>query len=290
MCSRRRASMRFVLLLVTSLPAIAVAQNADKPKGRLIDPFARMPRPRDGMKLPDPRKAAEKATSNGTVAPTTPEPKAPEPNTPEPNTPVPPPDAPHVITPPPPVVPAVAELPPPSTPFRVTTLAYKGPPPVSPHAGLTLEVGIGFGMIYTAGRNNVVPSPGGVGGIDIGVGGWLSENAALTARIAGAATATTAGTVAASFLGPSLQIWSGEKTWLGFGFGLASMTRDSRRDDQDYALTGFGLDLRIGRAIYESGKHSINGSLEITPSWVKERASTPTTIASVAFLIGWQHL
>ncbi|NVB77157.1 MAG: hypothetical protein HOV81_02075, partial [Kofleriaceae bacterium] len=74
--SMRRAA----LLLVCLLSNVAFAQNApanDKPKGRIIDPFARMPHPRDGLKLPDPRRAAEKAAEHDAKTPPAPAPPAP---------------------------------------------------------------------------------------------------------------------------------------------------------------------------------------------------------------------
>jgi hypothetical protein len=273
--------MRYAALLVL-LSSVAYA---DKPKGRLIDPWGRIPRPRDNMKLPDPRKAAEKATTDGVVAPTTPEPTEPT----EPTDPTPPAPEPQLVVAPP--VEAVATLPPPSTPFGVTKLTYKEPPPVSPHEGLTLEAGIGFGVIYVTERNHLLSSPGGVGGLDLGIGAWLSRNVALTVRLAGSSTSTNMGVVVASYLGPSLQIWATDSTWIGFGIGLTAFSIDSSRDEYDLALGGAGFDFRLGHTIYETGKHSLNGSLEITPGRVSDDAGfVAANVASVGLLFGWQYL
>lgn len=155
--------MRHLALLAVLMPSVAVADDkpevetpkkADKPKGRLANPWPQMPHPRDGMKLPDPRKAAEKAAADGVVAPVTPEDTAP-PKSQEP----------QIATEPvgPPFVPAAATLPalpPPSTPLGVTTLSLKPPPPVAPHEGFTFEAGTGVGWIQLADRSSAVRSLG----------------------------------------------------------------------------------------------------------------------------------
>jgi hypothetical protein len=274
----RRAGLLLVLF-------VGVAHADDKPKGHIVDPWARMPHPRDGMKLPDPRKAAEKATSDGVVAPVTPTPS--NDATPEP---------PPAPTPPIVVVPAATVPLSPSTQasFGTARLSSVEPPPAAPHDGLTVEVNAGFGAIYVVDRNHVVTSPGGVGGVDLGVGGWLSHDAALTLRIAGSSTSVSERVVSAAFVGPSLQIWGTEHTWFGFGFGLATLAIDSPSDEDDFSLGGPGVDLRLGHTFYENGKHTFNGSIEVTPSFVKhdfdDGGRVAATVASFGLLLGWQYL
>lgn len=269
--------MRHAVLLLVFLASTAHAD--DKPKGHLVDPWARMPHPRDGMKLPDPRKAAEKATADGVVAPTAPPSEPAEPREPVEPTPRPP------IIATPAVLDEQTYVPPPAA--RVTTLSVAEPPAVAPHEGMTLEANAGFGVIYAANRNRVVSTPGGAGGLDLGIGGWLSQEAALTLRIAGSSTVTSAGTAVDSFIGPALQIWANPHMWFGFGFGIAGLGVDTTQGH--VSLSGPGLDLRLGHTIYEKGQHTLNGSLEATPGFLKD-ANNRITAASVSLLIGWQYL
>jgi hypothetical protein len=272
--------MRHVVVVAVLLTSVARADDKPptKPKGHLVDPWARMPHPRDGMKLPDPRKAAERATTDGVVSPVTPEPRdvAPEP----------------AAT----AIPASATptLAPAPTPLRTTTHAQVDPPPPAPHAGLTVEAAIGFGAIYVQDRNHLVHSPGGVGGLDLGIGGWIGETTALTLRVAGSSTATSEGVVVASWIGPSLQQWATDETWFGFGLGLASLGLDSTNDKEDFALGGAGVDLRLGHTIYAKGNHTLNGSIEVTPSSVQQDFGDgyriKVGVASLGLLLGWQYL
>ena len=263
----------------------------DKPKGRIIDPFGRIPRPRDKMRLPNPRAAAEKAAVNEPVAPVPPEP-TPEPPreqlAAEPATaPVPP--APSFAPP----QSATPPLPPPRTPFGTTTFSHRPPPPVAPHEGLTLEAGTGLGWIHLVDRYNSVTSPGGVAGLSIGVGGWLNEHVALTARLAGSSVPSSNGLVVAAYFGPALQFWITDRTWFGAGVGLASFGIDGESAQDDYSLGGYGADFRLGHAFYANGKHMINASLEITPSRVSEErqyGDVSLTVASIGILFGWQYL
>jgi len=289
------SSMRCLALLVIVLPSVGFAQNApanppntkpqndDKPKGKIIDPWGRMPHPRDKMRLPDPRHAAEKATDDGTVAPAPPEPAAPTAPPPEPQVAAEPAAAPAFVPPP-----AVVPLPPASTPFGTTKFEFIKPPAPARHDGLTLEAGTGIGWIHVADRSDSVTSPGGVAGLSIGIGGWLNEKIALTARIAGSSVPSSQGLVVAAFLGPSVQLWVGESTWLGLGLGLATFAVG------DASLDGYAGDLRLGHVIYANGKHTLNASFEVTPGHVSEKLQYGGTfsldVASIGLLFGWQYL
>jgi hypothetical protein len=307
--------MRLAVLAVILL-SVALAQRApaepsppgdkptgetpkgDKPKGRIIDPWGRIPRPRDGMRLPDPRKAAEK-TVDGAPTPATSEPVPVEPTPPAAAPPEPDVTAePAVATAPVPMPASTtatsAPLPPPSTPFRTTRMAFVKPPPPAPHEGLTLEAGTGIGWIALADDSNTVTSPGGVAGLSIGIGGWLGEKVALTARLAGSSVPSSQGLVVAAFLGPSLQIWISEHTWFGAGIGLATLGIDAERPENERSLGGVAGDVRLGHTFYETGKHTLNASIEVTPGSVSENRPYGPDLAvgvmSVGILFGWQYL
>jgi hypothetical protein len=283
--------MRLALLMLL-MPSLAIAEPAKPPKGKIANPWPHMPRPREGMKLPDPRTAAEKATSDGTVAPVAPEDTTPDEPAVEPST---EPDA--TAEPPPPVIaiPAASVVPLPAapTPFRVTTYAYKPEPPRAPHEGLTLEAGTGAGWIHVGSQSRGVTSPGGVAGLSVGLGGWLNENVALTLRIAGSSVPAKDGVVVAAFIGPALQLWIVEHTWVGLGLGLETFGIDASAPENDHSLGGWGLDLRLGHTFYENGKHTLNASVEVTPGHVSEETqygSADVSVASFGILFGWQYL
>lgn len=258
------------------------------PKGRIVNPWGHLPHPRDHMRLPDPRRAVEKAAADGTIAPTEPDD-------------VEPPSEPQVTSAPAatasapaPAVAAMPPLPPPSTPFGVTTMRLVPPPAVAPHEGLTLEAGTGIGWIHVSDENNQVTSPGGVAGLSIGVGGWLDENVALTARIAGSSVPSSEGLVIAAFLGPSVQLWFSDRTWLGVGLGLATFALDANDPEDDVSLGGYAGDLRLGHTLYANGSHTLNASVEITPGRVTQERSYggdyTLNVTSVGLLVGWQYL
>ena len=261
-----------------------------KLKGRIIDPWARIPRPRGKLRLPDPRRAAEKATARGTVAPAPAKPVMPPEPPPEPQVTAEPAAASVPATP----AVSIPPLPPPKTPFGTTKFSVVRPPPSAPHEGLTLEAGTGMGWIYVADRHNKVTSPGGVAGLSIGIGGWLDPSVALTARIAGSSVPSSQGLVVAGFLGPSLQIWVAERTWVGLGLGLSSFGLDADGTSGDYSLRGYAGDLRVGHTFYANGEHTLNASFELTPGSVSEErqygGEVSLTVASIGLLFGWQYL
>ncbi len=275
--------------------ATSDASKTDTPKGRtlkgrIVDPWARIPRPRGKLRLPDPRRAAEKATARGTVAPAPAEPVVPA---------EPPPEAQVTAEPAAasvPVTPAVTipALPPPKTPFGTTTYSVVRPPPSAPHEGLTLEAGTGMGWIYVSDKYNKITSPGGVAGLSIGIGAWLEPSVALTARIAGSSVPSSQGLVIEGFLGPSLQVWVAEHTWVGLGFGLSSFGIDADGTKNDYSLRGYSGDIRVGHTFYSNGKHTLNASFELTPGSVSEEleygGEFSLTVASIGLLFGWQYL
>jgi hypothetical protein len=310
---------RAALLLVCLVPNLAVGEPVNtRPKGKLIDPFARMPHPRDGMKLPDPRQAAEKAASEHDAHPLAP-PSEPAPapatpvatpvtsgdmsaSSPAPSSATAPGIEPSQVTAAPTgtsagTFPAFRRS---KTPFGVTTMRIKiqhpveDPPLAVTRSGLTVEAGTGVGWIALWDDDKSTTSPGGVAGLSLGIGGWLDESVALTARLSGSSIPGSNGVYVAGFLGPSLQIWVTDRTWLGAGLGLAMFGRESRTSSNEITYGGFGADLRIGRTFYANGKHTLNGSLELTPSQVSREDAygndAEMNVASIGVLFGWQYL
>ena len=156
--------------------------------------------------------------------------------------------------------------------------------PWSGHNGLTFEGNIGLGAeIFRTSANGVDYSDNQAAiGLDGGVGGFLTPQLALTARLASVSFSEDqhdgqGGSVTYSslFIGPSLQYWATPQFWLGGGVGYAiahqsysndnGVTGDSRNDP-----TGFALDLRAGFTFWKQFRNSMNVSVEYTPGFYKD--------------------
>src|SRR5690349_15771491 len=109
--------------------------------------------------------------------------------------------------------------PPPPQPGYGPQPVYTPPPANSLHNGMTVELNLGVGWAQTSDENgdNAVTSDAVLGGLDIGVGGWLNSRMAITGRLAGVSDSQNGFTAAAIFLGPSLQYWVNDNLWVGGG-------------------------------------------------------------------------
>jgi hypothetical protein len=88
----------------------------------------------------------------------------------------------------------------------------------------------------------------------------------------------------AYFLGPSVQLWLGDRWWLGGGAGLGWLG-SSTADDE----IGFAFDARIGYVISAADTRVLHASLEITPARFSA-AGDAATLTSIAMLFGFQWL
>lgn len=181
--------------------------------------------------------------------------------------------------------------------------AYQ-PPPQQPGSyyrqGVTFEANIGFGLLY-ASSNNDSDSKGGVGGISLGLGGWVNERLAVTARFAPTTYHDSSDSVLGNldlyisniFLGPSLQYWIDDHAWVGGGAGLGiayAQVSAGGESDSD-SRNGFGLDLRAGYTFTSNSDSTINVSAEITPSFFSESADGAAgKLMGFCVLFGYQHL
>jgi hypothetical protein len=159
------------------------------------------------------------------------------------------------------------------------------------HCGATFELNAGIEVENgNDGRGHRVPALAG----DLGVGGWLRSDLALTGRIATVQLRQGVLPIeVSSFIGPSVQYWPSRHVWLGGGMGLATIEQLSSGGCTDCPAFGLGFDARVGYT-FNSARHTINLSLELTPGLYivppTGSAGGLETLTGVAFLLGYQYL
>jgi hypothetical protein len=162
--------------------------------------------------------------------------------------------------------------------------------------GMTVELNIGAGFIWARNEGESSDTEGALAGLDLGVGGWLNPNMALTARIAGATYSPEDGVrFTQGFFGPSLQYWSDDHLWFGGGIGLAfAAVNFEGADEQPDPETGLGFDLRAGYTFTTGSENTFNVSLEYTPGFFTFDngigGEQSIQINSFGILFGYQHL
>lgn len=161
--------------------------------------------------------------------------------------------------------------------------------------GVTTEFNLGVAMVSAAADNGMgLDGQTALGGLNLGIGGWISPDAALTVRVAGA-TFTTPGNVqvTSGFLGPSLQLWLGDAGWIGGGVGLAFVTASVNGSGQTTADRGYGFNVRAGVTLNRHTMHSLNLSAEYTPGFFHDDSPSgglDVRVDTFAFLFGYQYL
>lgn len=223
------------------------------------------------------------------AAPTTPAPPAP--TTPAPATAPAPGVAPTL-----PAAPAPAATP---APMPAAMMSGAGPglvPPSQPPAsssrlgrGLTLELALGLGWIRLAPERREPITEDATGGLNLGVGLWISPRDALTLRIAGAThKEKQEGELNCAFIGPSLQHWLDDRIWMGVGLGLGVVSlkyADELALPDPEPKTGLGLDLRAGFAFVSWGQNQLSASFELTPVLLEDGSVT-----AAGLLLAYQYL
>lgn len=163
------------------------------------------------------------------------------------------------------------------------------PPPRPLRGGLTFEANLGVGWIRLAADNDSDTSDAGVGGLCLGIGGWVGKNTAITARLAGVNYTENDIRFSAIFLGPSVQHWIDKAFWVGGGIGLGIFGASSTYSDESDAIGGVGLDLRVGYSFNTQSENTFNVSFEVNPSFLEENGERATA-TGIALLVGYQHL
>ncbi len=181
--------------------------------------------------------------------------------------------------------PGGAPPPPPPPGYGPAPAAY-GQAPNHKH-GMTFEANLGVGLLWFSKDGESSDKETSLGGLNLGVGGWVNPQLAITLRVAGVTYSEDimgeTARLTAGFVGPSAQYWVSENAWIGGGLGLGFI--QATYAGQSESKTGLGLDLRTGYTFSTTSENTWNLSFELTPSSIEE-----VTVWGAAVLFGYQHL
>lgn len=189
---------------------------------------------------------------------------------------------------------AIAQPPPPPPPGYAPTYAAPADP-VMLRNGLTFEANLGIGWVWATSDGDESDKELALGGLNLGVGGWINPNLAVTIRAAGVTYSDSEGDTdfrfTTGFFGPSAQYWTGPNFWLGGGLGLGFVqaTIDGPGGSDSDSETGVALDLRAGYTFSNTSENTWNVSFELTPSFL-ELGGQDITFWGMGILLGYQHL
>ncbi len=156
---------------------------------------------------------------------------------------------------------------------------------------MTFEANIGLGWIRMSDDNQSETTDLGLGGLSLGLGGWVSPKLAITARIAGVTYSEDGTSLSDVFFGPAAQYWVDDHFWLGGGAGLGilAVSGDGVNPNADNSVTGFGLDFRAGYTFTAGSENTFNASFEINPGFFENNGYS-ATFTGIGILLGYQHL
>jgi hypothetical protein len=207
----------------------------------------------------------------------------------------PPPDPVGSQQPPPPPVPQPQPVPQPPPPRPPPPPGYGYQPQYvaqtteSLRQGMTVELNLGLGWIRVSADGDSATSDLGLGGLNLGLGGWVSPKMAITARIAGVTLSENGNSLTNGVLVGSLQYWVDDHFWFGGGAGLGVLALQEGNDDDGESVGGLGLDLRVGYTFSTGTENTWNASFELTPTFLEENGDS-ATFTGIGILLGYQHL
>lgn len=210
----------------------------------------------------------------------------------------PPPDVTQPAPPPSPSYPEPAEPAPPPPASRLGVEEPELLPPPRPvfgdgprREGFTLELGLGLGITYIAPDGSDSETNVGLAPLSLSLGGFLTEDLALMARMAGTSWFEDVGNdtfqVGSYFYGVALQYWLSDEAFVagGVGYGLLADNPLFGGSSGIDAEGGLALTLRAGYAFYTSRNHALGFTLELFPEFF----DTATTFGT-AINFQWQLL
>lgn len=144
--------------------------------------------------------------------------------------------------------------------------------------GFTMLLSLGLGLQ----DDGALPeSETGIGGLNLGIGGFLNERVALWFRVSGTTVTydTPFGdlTQTSGFGGPALQYWVSERFALEGGLGLGLWSAEDVDD------TGVGLMLGGDFVVWTNGPHSLHVGVEYASAF-----TDPETVHNYGLVFGWQ--
>jgi len=149
----------------------------------------------------------------------------------------------------------------------------------------------GFSLLLTMGlglqSNDIFDdSTTGLGGLNLGIGGFLTKDLALMFRFSGTnvqykSDGTLPDIDAVSGVGgPALQYWLSDFVNLEGGIGYGTVNFDPGGDD-----SGLGLILGVGLSVFHRGKTSLQFGVEYAPVFLDAGA-----VHNLGFVFGYQLL
>jgi len=176
------------------------------------------------------------------------------------------------------------------------------------HQGMTFEANLGVGYVHLGesymGQSVTTDTDAALAGADVGIGGWLNPQLAVTLRITGVQvkytqmgmTYPTDGNLVHAMIGPNVQYWVSPNIWLGGGVGGSTFRlvgSNSCTGDQ-CGTNGFGFNLRAGYSFGSGGPHVFNISVESNTGFYSQSdgmgGSIDVTATGLAVLAGYQYL
>ena len=93
---------------------------------------------------------------------------------------------------------------------------------------MTFEANLGIGWIHGSTDTASDTSDLSLGGLDLGLGGWVSPQLAITGRIAGVTDSVSGGRITSGVLVGAVQYWPTPNVWVGGGLGVGVLASDAR--------------------------------------------------------------
>lgn len=150
--------------------------------------------------------------------------------------------------------------------------------------GFTLELGLGLGITHLGIEGGDSETNVGLAPLSLSLGGFLSEDLALMARMAGTSWFEDIGNdtvqIGSYFYGVALQYWLSDEAFLGggVGYGLLADNPFFSSDDSFESEGGLAFTLRAGYAVYTSRNHALGFTLELFPEFFDNARTFGTAI------------
>ena len=140
----------------------------------------------------------------------------------------------------------------------------------------TLIVDLGVGLQHDG---YIGQTERGWAGLNLGAGGFLTDDVALLFRLTGTTANHGAIQQSSGVMGPTVQYWLDDRFFVGGGFGVGFGCVRCRTDG------GVGFILGGGYTLLNRGKHNLQIGMEYAPAF-----TAPEAVHSLGFTVGWQLL
>jgi hypothetical protein len=145
-----------------------------------------------------------------------------------------------------------------------------------PHrSGFTIETSLGIGSTTVPRDGRSAESFTSIAGLDLGIGGFVAPDLAVTLRIASTTYFVPASifpestqwiAMTSAFVSPALQYWVSDRLFVGGGAGLGVWDNDA----DDPPQFGVGLDARVGYGVLVGRRGTLFLTGEITAGFFDE--------------------